>query len=1009
MWGCRVLSFLISLVLSEDALLSALVFCVPAFGKRKRKGEAQEAGQGEAVAAALEAAVLEDEQGRELTEIERVELQRVLRVYKYCMVCSGGSIRPEGWAHKSRTKHAMRALTVEERKQLEVETRKKLTGGPAATKEAFERSREQQQQREQEVAQLTQESAHQRGMEVYKFECGQFRRKTIAEVMRAGEQNPKHKDYIPWCLCSKLHTSGRLPGLERALKDAGLWEGMAHRAQEMVGELRARDLAKKAEVDVALACGEDVHKDIVRMRSLRADIVVAQTAAEETDGVPSWSSAIPTALVQSKPRAPHKSKALTLLTHCRYCGLMGHKTPTCPKALEDAADPLKVRPTGVIQPLQKKLWRTTAHLKYTWIQNRTAEYENKAAKRVRGEVVRSGDELTRMTVRQFCLTLFEDGLLLNLEGMPCTDPRCPQKVAKFCVGQPMVLGPWRVLRKNADLAQSVRPYDATYRCKHCRRRYPLSFGQPLYSPTDCLDEVARSFWNFVEDAPLTYTCRQMNRDEGLIRRYYRTALKICEWDALRRQAKYVFGRRGPLTATIEADCSRFGKFEAVEDGRMAYYSWVVIGVITRGDPCGLWLREYPRLTKSLDVSRVAPEEAAVWREVCDELFNDTTHAVLMTDSAGAFNTSHPGIVEHYSVNHSEKEWTRPEPAVLANVETGERQSGMAGTPLLDSTWGRLKGAIPRGLAVHTPADRALKMSYIRAAQWKLMLGSEDRWTAFCKAAKDWNAMKAGDFAKSVKSLVPLPRPWLRKNKEAQASPNTALGGARNDCQAPLPLTAPTCDGSGRAHSSVCSSGWQCTLLGKGLGEMDYAPAWFNDDRTGGVGRSGTQTALTCGLHAVSHLIFAKGTGEVVKRLDFEARCREGVQAGGNYGYADMHRNLAAYGCNMEVLSADVVETMAVRSDNGDWVALFQPGTLEASRVLGYLVHAPGHWIAIIPGGLGAPEHVGMLCDSLFNCIFNLTGEEIAELLEAMACYQQEKPDDPHGVWSAYRAYMPQQP
>ena len=101
-----------------------------------------------------------------------------------------------------------------------------------------------------------------------------------------------------------------------------------------------------------------------------------------------------------------------------------------------------------------------------------------------------------------------------------------------------------------------------------------------------------------------------------------------------------------------------------------------------------------------------------------------------------YKPRHVGIKEHYTVNHTNHEWSRPEPAVLSSVETKETAPGMAGTMLLDSTWGRIKGYIPAGLSVDSEGARRLKFSYIQAAQWRLILGTEDRWSAFCKVVND---------------------------------------------------------------------------------------------------------------------------------------------------------------------------------------------------------------------------------------------------------------------------------
>ena len=139
-----------------------------------------------------------------------------------------------------------------------------------------------------------------------------------------------------------------------------------------------------------------------------------------------------------------------------------------------------------------------------------------------------------------------------------------------------------------------------------------------------MDEAVRAFWSFVHDVPMTVACFQMKRGEDLIRQWYGVARAVCARDALSRQQKIVFGRRYPLTTTLEADESVFGKFHTVVDGRQVFWSWVLVGVITRGDPAGLWLEEQ-ELTKTEDKSRVAPLEKHKWVSIADRLFIADSH------------------------------------------------------------------------------------------------------------------------------------------------------------------------------------------------------------------------------------------------------------------------------------------------------------------------------------------------------------------------------------------------
>ena len=115
------------------------------------------------------------------------------------------------------------------------------------------------------------------------------------------------------------------------------------------------------------------------------------------------------------------------------------------------------------------------------------------------------------------------------------------------------------------------------------------------------------------------------------------------------------------------------------------------------------------VTKSREHSRVPPMEKWIWRAVCTAIFEDTAHLILCTDGAPCYQLAYPaesaGVVEHYRVNHEEREWTRPEPCVLWNSKTGEVRFALVGTQYLDSTWHRVKSFMPKGLSVKHTGQR----------------------------------------------------------------------------------------------------------------------------------------------------------------------------------------------------------------------------------------------------------------------------------------------------------------
>ena len=125
-----------------------------------------------------------------------------------------------------------------------------------------------------------------------------------------------------------------------------------------------------------------------------------------------------------------------------------------------------------------------------------------------------------------------------------------------------------------------------------------------------------------------------------------------------------------------------------------------------------------------------------WRQVLDEVFDSNTRAVLMTDAAPCFvRVDHPGIVDKHQVNHSEHEFIRSV-EVIAHAETLQRRPGMAGTQMLDREWGIIKGEINlQGSDARGEEGRKALATEVRAAQFKRMCGTKDRWPEYCSAIR----------------------------------------------------------------------------------------------------------------------------------------------------------------------------------------------------------------------------------------------------------------------------------
>lgn len=86
------------------------------------------------------------------------------------------------------------------------------------------------------------------------------------------------------------------------------------------------------------------------------------------------------------------------------------------------------------------------------------------------------------------------------------------------------------------------------------------------------------------------------------------------------------------------------------------------------------------LTRSEEKARVPPLKGYIWQMASDTFVDEESYMVNMTDGAAVYVEPHPGIQEHYSVNHSEHEWSRPE-NVLMNCDTGETSDIYLNEPL----------------------------------------------------------------------------------------------------------------------------------------------------------------------------------------------------------------------------------------------------------------------------------------------------------------------------------------
>jgi ribosomal protein L32 len=442
----------------------------------------------------------------------------------------------------------------------------------------------------------------------------------------------------------------------------------------------------------------------------------------------------PEGLKKKGQKRRHKSRAVVQLQNCTICGSADHKRNTCDQKGLVTVDS-KCLKALALQKV-KKLAAVVARLKYTPLHQRTSAYNKRPLQRSRAEVHRGFVELSRMDPEELTNALIEDGLLPELDGAPCPNVKCEQQSKGY--GKVRGMGKLckaKVTDKTLDML-CIR--NVWHRCMSCRCRIPVTRGVPLFEGATWPSLALLAYWNCVEGVDMTACVRQLKVSEELVRRWYHTARVIMAEDALKRQESIVFGRPGSETTDIEADESSFFSWSEIDpETKERVYRWYVwLGVVERGNLASLWLSPVG-ITTSRGEPRMPPLKNDKWLAVCNQIFRDDTKAVLMTDSAGAYReVQHPGIVEKHKVNHSEHEYSRSVD-ILRDISTGHRRPGMAGTQFLDHEWRLLKEDKPvTGLSARTEQNRQNFDLYVRAAQWKRMIATGDRWPEWCRAAED---------------------------------------------------------------------------------------------------------------------------------------------------------------------------------------------------------------------------------------------------------------------------------
>ncbi len=663
----------------------------------------------------------------DLSEAFKKQLNGIL----VCLVCGPLHRFPSGKTHKSRSKHAMREMTPEERAEEIAWYREIQADGDAARMSLLEKRRRQARQANAEQAGVVEEPGPDLDGE-YIFDFGKKKGKKLSVVWR------KDKSYLGWIINSKMLDT--YVTLKAAKEEAGILEDALALAAEMKIE-SARKVVAKAEVEKP----EDLHPEVAQLRAIQVEeamvVLGAEAPSVELEQVVPLPALRYRQGFRGRKRRGRGSSSARTLQHCWCCGSIDHKTVTCkfrPEAQRLAA--LERFYLEKAKQNNKKKAKIVSHLKYVNLRQRSAMYSERPAQRSQVPAKRSAKQLLQMDPCNFVKCCIGDKLIVDLEGHPCVRPAC------FRGGQGTpeasgTLGKLTALNYPASMDVSTR--SVWHRCKKCGGKYSVTFGSMLFPKVGgnlvSLTDNVVAFWACVHDCSVTTCCKMLGLSEQVVRDFYATARRIMSADALRKQAAIVFGQLPDnKTCDFEPDEAQFFSWVDKTGEERVYYFWVWLGVAQRGAPDHLYLKERG-ITESRGEGRLPPLEPEYWRQVCSEIFNERSNMVQMSDSAVAYTTGPlpTGVVDRHFVNHSRKphaEFARSVEA-LDDVVTKVTRPAIASTCLIDPTWRRLKAELPKGsVTAKTEAGRLNMTGYIRSGQWKLMLSTYDRWGPFCEAA-----------------------------------------------------------------------------------------------------------------------------------------------------------------------------------------------------------------------------------------------------------------------------------
>jgi hypothetical protein len=468
---------------------------------------------------------------------------------------------------------------------------------------------------------------------------------------------------------------------------------------------------------------------------------------------------------------------------------------------------------------------------------------------------------------------------------------------------------------------------------------------------------------------------------------------------------------------------------------LVYHYYVWIGARRRGDVRAMFMLP-AAITHTVGEGRVPPESSELFHRFCDVAFGEGTgNLISMTDGCHTYRCRCARCAQRFVqrewVNHSRK--PTPELSrsaqVIADVKTRALRPAMAGTMNIDGEWGFLKAKLPQNSSAKTEKSKKRLDREIRAAQWLRMCSTEDRWPRFCEAVRLW--MAEHDKQPPVQVDLPIGRSVCATAESSVPSSTTKKDsgqlGQDHELESIMAQLLPgelekleeACRRQGAAKRAKA----RCWIppehpvapLPQDVAPLPGpAPGWYNARDSEAISDQLVQVGATCGLHALNHLMasdaYLHGPQLVVlTQQTLESRALEAnlgdahhnlCQPGGsNYDFAVLSLNAAREGLSIFPMTPADLEGSPSRTSvaaGGRLVEPFADYLIKEGvhTCVGYLLRIPsagGHWVSVVPGALvseasslqeAAPD--ALLCDSLHNLPFSLSGEQVEQLLQASA-------------------------